>query len=73
MKFAKIAAESFPEISVKHSISAVPTVLLFKNGSVVDRVDGANAAELTKKVKQMVRRTYLSITPQSKRISGYTI
>jgi len=46
-----LQAESLPEISMKHEIVAVPTVLLFREGKAIDRVDGVNAAELTKKVK----------------------
>jgi len=51
VKFYELQAESLPEISMKHEIVAVPTVLLFREGKAIDRVDGVNAAELTKKVK----------------------
>jgi Grx4 family monothiol glutaredoxin len=46
-----IEAEKLPEISMKHEIVAVPTVILFKAGKAVVRVDGMNAAEISKKVK----------------------
>jgi len=46
-----IEAEKLPEMSMKHEIVAVPTVILFKGGKAVDRVDGMNAAEISKKVK----------------------
>lgn len=32
-------------------VDSVPTVILFKNGDLVDRVDGADAAQITSKVK----------------------
>ena len=67
VKFHQLAAESLPSVSMKHEIVAVPTVLLFRRGKAVDRseekdlmgiyhltfcrVDGVNAAEVTKKVK----------------------
>jgi len=51
VKFYQLQAEKLPEISMKHEIVAVPTVLLFRDGKAIDRVDGVNAAELTKKVK----------------------
>lgn len=51
VKFVKLEAENLPEISLKYEISAVPTFLLFKNQKVVDRLDGANAPALTKKVQ----------------------
>jgi len=47
-----IEAEKLPEISMKHEIVAVPTVILFRAGKAVDRVDGMNAAEISKKVKE---------------------
>lgn len=52
VKFYKLEAENFPEVSHKYEISAVPTFLIFKNQKVVDRLDGANAPSLTKKVQQ---------------------
>lgn len=52
VKFTKVLAEDFPEISMKHKIEAVPTFLLFRGGNQVDRVDGANAADLTQKVRK---------------------
>jgi len=51
VKFYQLQAENLAEISMKHEIVAVPTVLLFRQGKAIDRVDGVNAAELTKKVK----------------------
>lgn len=51
VKFYKLEAENLPEVSHKYEISAVPTFLLFKNQRVVDRLDGANAPSLTKKVQ----------------------
>lgn len=50
VRFATCPAEDLPEVSLKYSISAVPTFLLLRGGSLLDRVDGANAAELTKKI-----------------------
>ncbi|KAL4719209.1 hypothetical protein ACJJTC_016442 [Scirpophaga incertulas] len=32
-------------------VDSVPTVILFKNGTQIDRVDGADAAQITSKVK----------------------
>ncbi|CAL4064004.1 unnamed protein product, partial [Meganyctiphanes norvegica] len=49
--FATLMAEDLSEISMKYSIAAVPSFLLIREGKVLDRVEGANAAELTTKVK----------------------
>ncbi|KAK3095293.1 hypothetical protein FSP39_012902 [Pinctada imbricata] len=51
IKFLKLEAEDLPELSEKYEISAVPTFIFIKNKEQVDRIDGAKAAEVTKKVK----------------------
>lgn len=53
--FIIIPAEDLSEVSLKYKIAAVPTFLLLRGGQVVGRVDGANAADLTSKVKTQVR------------------
>ncbi|XP_075011403.1 glutaredoxin-3 isoform X2 [Calonectris borealis] len=50
--FVKLEAEAVPEVSEKYGISSVPTFLFFKNAQKVDRLDGAHAPELTKKVQR---------------------
>lgn len=51
--FVKLEAEAVPEVSEKHEITSVPTFLFFRGKEQVDRLDGANAPELTKKVKRL--------------------
>lgn len=51
--FIKLEAEAVPELSEKYEISSVPTFLFFKGGEKVDRLDGAHAPELTKKVQRL--------------------
>ncbi|XP_072726756.1 glutaredoxin-3 isoform X2 [Ciconia boyciana] len=50
--FVKLEAEAVPEVSEKYGISSVPTFLFFKNSQKIDRLDGAHAPELTKKVQR---------------------
>ncbi|XP_063635185.1 glutaredoxin-3 [Cydia splendana] len=50
-KFCVCDAEELSAISLNYKVDSVPTVILFKNGSQVDRVDGADAAQITSKVK----------------------
>ncbi|XP_035185771.1 glutaredoxin-3 [Oxyura jamaicensis] len=50
--FVTLEAEAVPEVSEKYEISSVPTFLFFKNSQKVDRLDGAHAPELTKKVQR---------------------
>ncbi|KAI3361312.1 hypothetical protein L3Q82_013493 [Scortum barcoo] len=51
--FVKLEAEAVPEVSEKYEIASVPTFLFFKAGEKVDRLDGAHAPELTKKVERL--------------------
>ncbi|XP_017494171.1 PREDICTED: glutaredoxin 3 [Rhagoletis zephyria] len=53
LQFASIVAENFPEISMKHQIEAVPTIIFFTKGTAVDRVDGVNVADITAKCKKI--------------------
>ncbi|EZA62809.1 glutaredoxin-3 isoform X6 [Ooceraea biroi] len=52
VKFAKIEAENVAEVSLKAQVTVVPTILLLRDSSVVDRVDGVNATALTEKIKR---------------------
>lgn len=54
VKFSKCEAEELPEISLQYKVAAVPTIVLFKAGKQADTVNGANAAELSLKLKQIV-------------------
>lgn len=48
-----MAAEDHPDISINHQIEAVPTVLFFRNGSALDRIDGIDIAALTSKCRSL--------------------
>ncbi|XP_052772838.1 glutaredoxin-3-like [Mya arenaria] len=61
VSFIKVEAEDVPEISEEFEISAVPTFIFIRNGKKVDRLDGANAAELTKKVKLLGSQTGVDV------------
>ena len=45
VKFFQLEAEKMPEISMKHEIVAVPTVLMFRNSKAVDRCDISDRQE----------------------------
>ncbi|CAG5893400.1 unnamed protein product [Menidia menidia] len=51
--FVKLEAEAVPEVSERYEISSVPTFLFFRGGEKVDRLDGAHAPELVKKVQRL--------------------
>lgn len=54
--FIKLAAEDLPEISLKHQVTSVPTFVLLRGGNEVERINGANAAELTQKINQQLSK-----------------
>lgn len=66
VKFVKLEAEDLPEVSEKYGISAVPTFIFLKNEQQVGKLDGANAAELTKKVKALSSQTGVPVSEPSK-------
>jgi Grx4 family monothiol glutaredoxin len=53
IKFLKVEAEALQDTSEKLEVSVVPTFLLYENGKVVDKVEGANPPELAKKVEDL--------------------
>lgn len=48
VKLLRVEAENFVDVCQGNNIVAVPSVLLFKNGKLEDRVDGANVPVLSK-------------------------
>jgi len=47
--FGKLNVDENPRISMKHQIMSIPTLLVFKNGNLVDRVVGAYPKQEIKK------------------------
>ena len=53
--FAKLNVDHNPEISMKYNIRSIPTILVFKDGEVIDKVVGAvPKAKLEERVKAHV-------------------
>lgn len=52
VKIVKIDTEKYPQIASQHSIHALPTLVLFKDGQSVDRIEGVlTADQLTGRVR----------------------
>lgn len=51
-KFYFCPAEDLSEISHKYQIVAVPTVLFFRSGKVIDSVNGVDTIKITETVKK---------------------
>ncbi|CAG8661887.1 9956_t:CDS:2 [Funneliformis caledonium] len=50
-----VDAEKFSELSESFEIAAVPTFIFLKNGKIAERVDGANAPELSNRVAKYAK------------------
>ncbi|SCU91362.1 LADA_0F09494g1_1 [Lachancea dasiensis] len=48
--FYKLDVDEVPEVAQKTEVSAMPTIVLFKAGQVVDKVVGANPALIKQKI-----------------------
>lgn len=45
LQIVKIDTDRYPEIATQHQIHALPTLVLFKDGQPVDRIEGVLTAE----------------------------
>ncbi len=41
VRFAKVDTEAWPQVSMRHHIKGIPSLILFRNGSEVARISGA--------------------------------
>ncbi|CAM9236517.1 unnamed protein product [Chrysoparadoxa australica] len=53
MKFIKVEAEALPDVSKRYNVAVVPTFALMSGTTVKERVEGANAPELARKVEAL--------------------
>jgi len=55
LKVGKLNTDEEPEIAVRYGIMSIPTLMIFKNGEVVDQIIGAVPKEyLVEKLKQVL-------------------
>ena len=52
LRFVQIDGDTFPALCERYELESVPAFLFVSGGSVIDRVMGADVAELTGKVRQ---------------------
>jgi thioredoxin len=52
LKVVKIDTDRYPQIASQHRIQALPTLVLFKQGQAVDRIEGVQtAAQLVQRLQ----------------------
>ena len=55
IRVLKIDTDRYPQIASQHQVQALPTLILFKNGQTVDRIEGVIQAEqLVQRVRQFL-------------------
>jgi thioredoxin 1 len=57
VKFVKVNTDESQRLAIKYNIMSIPTVVLFKNGHVVDRLVGVQPAQV---LKQRINRVLAS-------------
>lgn len=62
VQFLNLNAEDLAEVSLKYNIDAAPTILYFKSGIAVDRVNGADLGKITNKLNEL-NTSYKGETP----------
>lgn len=45
LQVIKINTDNYPDLAAKHKITSLPTLVVFKNGKPVDRIEGLVRAE----------------------------
>lgn len=65
VRFLQVEAEDLPELTTKYQVTAVPMFIFFKNKTQIDNLEGANPAELNKKVNNLVSATVPTVTQES--------
>jgi thioredoxin len=55
IKIVKIDTDRYPQIASQHQVQALPTLVLFKQGQAVDRIEGVLSAEdLTPRIQRFL-------------------
>lgn len=54
---AQLDAENFPEISLEHGVRAVPTTVAFRDGKILDKIEGFHPAKL----KELIIKANLNV------------
>jgi len=61
--FLKVDVDELRNVAQEWNVQGMPTFIFIKNGKAVDKIVGANKAELERKVAALATRTTLSCNP----------
>jgi len=53
--FVRVEAETVSEVSMEHEVAAVPTFIFFRQNKVLDRIEGAKAADTSKRIRELAK------------------
>ncbi|KAI1818563.1 thioredoxin-like protein [Poronia punctata] len=71
--FCKVNVDNQQSIAQSHGVSAMPTFLVFKSGSVIETIKGANPPALTNAVEKAVKLAGTSTPGASFSVPGRTL
>ncbi|KAI0119681.1 thioredoxin-domain-containing protein [Daldinia grandis] len=71
--FCKVNVDNQQSIAQSHGVRAMPTFLIFKNGSVIETIQGANPQALTSAVEKAVKLATVSAPGASFTTPGRTL
>lgn len=55
IKIAKIDTEKYPQLATEYQIYALPTLILFKNGEAVDKIEGViQTGDLVRRLQSLM-------------------
>merc|ERR1712029_935243 len=54
--FVRVEAEAVSEVSMEHEVAAVPTFIFFRQNKVLDRIEGAKAADTSKRIRELAKQ-----------------
>jgi len=60
--FVRVEAEEVPDVAMEHEVAAVPTFIFFRSGQVLDRVEGAKAADTSKMIRNLAKQEASKLT-----------
>ncbi|KAI0476006.1 mitochondrial small ribosomal subunit Rsm22-domain-containing protein [Xylariaceae sp. FL0804] len=71
--FCKVNTDNQPDVAQAHGVRAMPTFIIFRNGSAIETLQGANPPALTAAVEKAVRLASVSAAGASFKTPGRTL